>query len=59
MHDFVINFEIRKVLYKNDIVANGTCHNQSSQPKIQFRALQLDFITIFFQFLKLLESQSK
>ena len=24
------NFEIRTVLYENDLVANGTCHNQSS-----------------------------
>ena len=36
------NFEIRIALYENDLVANGTCHNQSSQfparHKIQFTA---------------------
>ena len=31
MHDFAKKtFEIRTVLYENDLVANGTCHNQSS-----------------------------
>ena len=25
------NFEIRTVLYENDLVAKGTCHSQSSQ----------------------------
>ena len=57
------NFEIRTVLYDNDLVGKRYLSQSIiavlSQPKIQFRALQLDFITIFFHFLKLLESQSK
>ena len=35
------DFEIRTVLYENDLVANGTCHNHRkfSQHKIEFTAL--------------------
>ena len=28
---FLKNFEIRTVIYENDLVAKGTCHSQSSQ----------------------------
>ena len=63
MDDFAKSFEIRTVLYDNDLVAKRYLSQSIiavlSQPKIQFRALQLDFITIVFHFLKLLESQSK
>ena len=55
------NFEIRRVLYENDLVAKSTCHSQSSQffsaqDSVQSFAILLQ--RDIFHFPKLLGSQS-
>ena len=55
------NFEIRTVLYENDLVAKGARHNQSSQffsaqDSVQSFAIRLQHD--IFHFSELLESQS-